>query len=274
MQLVTHGGLGSADSSIETRCIRAGGTIESNRREWLLSRPLWPDRQGGGSHAPPKEAYSEFRRPGALVLALAVALVIVPRVAAQTPCFPDVEGHWAETFICWLQTNGIVSGYPDGTYRPDNNVTRGELAVYIQRVHNLRGQPPLGIGTTTPGTFLHVSSGESGDPYTNLNPTTAIYGESAAPGCAGVRGSTSGGFAGVVGTSFNSTGGYFASGYGTSLNVEGSYNYALIQGNDFAAGGNTRFIVERATGNVKADGAFTSPADFAELMTTSGAPPD
>src|SRR3990170_9133190 len=78
-----------------------------------------------------------------IVFALAATLVIAPRVAAQTPCFPDVEGHWAETFICWLQANGIVSGYGDGTYRPDNNVTRGEMAVYIQRVAGAGGAGPV-----------------------------------------------------------------------------------------------------------------------------------
>ena len=52
-------------------------------------------------------------------------------------CFPDTGGHWAETFICWLKDNGIVSGYGDGTYRPENYVTRGEMAVFVNRGYEL-----------------------------------------------------------------------------------------------------------------------------------------
>lgn len=63
-------------------------------------------------------------------------LVVVPKVSAAS-CFPDVGGHWAESFICWLSSNGIVSGYPDGTYWPGEKVTRGKMAVFIQRVHQL-----------------------------------------------------------------------------------------------------------------------------------------
>ena len=91
--------------------------------------------------ARPMKRMSSIAAAG-LLLALAATLVIVPRVAAAS-CFPDVEGHWAETFICWLKSEGIVSGYGDGTYRPDNSVTRGEMAVYIQRVAGAGSAGPV-----------------------------------------------------------------------------------------------------------------------------------
>ena len=67
---------------------------------------------------------------------LVLLLFLVPRVFAAS-CFPDTGGHWAESFICWLKDNGIVSGYGDGTYRPDNFVKRGEMAVYIKKGYEL-----------------------------------------------------------------------------------------------------------------------------------------
>lgn len=57
------------------------------------------------------------------------------------PYFPDVpDTHWAFEYVQRLYETGITSGYPDGTYKPANNVTRGEMAVYVIRaIDVLRG---------------------------------------------------------------------------------------------------------------------------------------
>lgn len=55
---------------------------------------------------------------------------------ATTGCFPDTNGHWAEIFICWMKDNGVSSGFPDGTYKPENGVTRAEMSVMLNRVGN------------------------------------------------------------------------------------------------------------------------------------------
>ena len=51
--------------------------------------------------------------------------------------FSDIAGHWAETFIEELYDQGITGGYPDGTYRPQNQVTRAEMAVFLVNAFNL-----------------------------------------------------------------------------------------------------------------------------------------
>lgn len=41
--------------------------------------------------------------------------------------FPDVASkHWASGFIAWAHTTGVVGGYEDGTFRPDENITYDE----------------------------------------------------------------------------------------------------------------------------------------------------
>lgn len=45
--------------------------------------------------------------------------------------FTDISGHWAESYILIASANGVVAGMPDGTFRPDDNVTRGQAAVII-----------------------------------------------------------------------------------------------------------------------------------------------
>lgn len=47
--------------------------------------------------------------------------------------FPDLSGHWAEDWIMNLAQLGFVSGYPDGTFKPDNPVTRGEFSAILCR---------------------------------------------------------------------------------------------------------------------------------------------
>ena len=47
----------------------------------------------------------------------------------------DYEGHWAEQSIRWAIENGLMEGYPDGSFRPDQPVTRAELAVILHRLN-------------------------------------------------------------------------------------------------------------------------------------------
>ena len=45
--------------------------------------------------------------------------------------FPDIQKHWARPFIEALAGRGILNGYPDGRFRPDNSVTRAEFAAIV-----------------------------------------------------------------------------------------------------------------------------------------------
>ena len=50
-----------------------------------------------------------------------------------TTSFADSAAHWAKTPIAWAEQTGVVDGYEDGTFRPDQPVTRQEFA---QMLHN------------------------------------------------------------------------------------------------------------------------------------------
>jgi hypothetical protein len=53
-------------------------------------------------------------------------------VATQQPTFTDVpQGHTFYAFVETLYEHGAVNGYPDGTYRPQNDVTRGQIAKIV-----------------------------------------------------------------------------------------------------------------------------------------------
>lgn len=53
--------------------------------------------------------------------------------------FRDVKVNDAKAkYIQAVSDAGIISGYPDGTFRPKETVTRGEMALFLQRAYNLQ----------------------------------------------------------------------------------------------------------------------------------------
>ncbi|URN95555.1 MAG: asparaginase domain-containing protein [Candidatus Pristimantibacillus lignocellulolyticus] len=52
----------------------------------------------------------------------------------QVNSFTDTKGHWAEENISKAVTAGIVTGYTDGSYKPNVEVTRAEFLVMLMRL--------------------------------------------------------------------------------------------------------------------------------------------
>jgi hypothetical protein len=50
----------------------------------------------------------------------------------------DVAGNWAEPFIKVLVEKGIIAGYPDGSFRPDQPVNRAEFAALLTKAFDLQ----------------------------------------------------------------------------------------------------------------------------------------
>ena len=50
--------------------------------------------------------------------------------------FTDISGHWAEAEIERAASLGWIMGYTDGTFRPENYITRAEAMTMINRVLN------------------------------------------------------------------------------------------------------------------------------------------
>ncbi len=52
---------------------------------------------------------------------------------AQQTTLSDIQGNWAQSFIELLNQRGIIQGFPDGTFRPDEPVTRAQFAAMLQK---------------------------------------------------------------------------------------------------------------------------------------------
>lgn len=50
--------------------------------------------------------------------------------------FSDISGHWAEKYIADAVAKGWLAGYEDGTFRPEQNITRAEAMTIINRMLN------------------------------------------------------------------------------------------------------------------------------------------
>ncbi|KUK31510.1 MAG: Uncharacterized protein XD63_1231 [Thermoanaerobacterales bacterium 50_218] len=64
--------------------------------------------------------------------------------------FPDMKGHWAFEYVSFLQSRGIIGGYPDGNFHPEEPVTRAALAVMILKAKNLDPDPGAAVFPDVP----------------------------------------------------------------------------------------------------------------------------
>ncbi|MGI5891023.1 MAG: S-layer homology domain-containing protein, partial [Tissierellia bacterium] len=48
--------------------------------------------------------------------------------------FTDIAGHWAERYITSAENKGWVQGYPDMTFKPEQDITRAEAMTLINNV--------------------------------------------------------------------------------------------------------------------------------------------
>jgi hypothetical protein len=91
-------------------------------------------------------------RPDALIARAELAAIIVRigKTEATKPlqAFTDTNDHWAAGFIQTVRAAGWIDGYEDGSYRPEQPVTRAE-AVKVMNTLLKRPLPELGVGKWT-----------------------------------------------------------------------------------------------------------------------------
>ena len=73
----------------------------------------------------------------ALCVALAVSLTMP---ALQVNAATDTKGHWAQKTITQWEEKGLISGYKDGTFKPNKEVTRAEFVHILNSALKLTKQ--------------------------------------------------------------------------------------------------------------------------------------
>lgn len=62
-----------------------------------------------------------------------------PAVSGEMPFTDVAEGRYYYDAICWAAANGIVVGYGNGLFGPDDNITREQLAAMLYRYEQYKG---------------------------------------------------------------------------------------------------------------------------------------
>lgn len=75
-------------------------------------------------------------RPGQNVTRAEVAVIAsrFDSLSSTKNNFSDVKGHWAEEYIGSASSKGWIKGYQDGSFRPDEYITRAEFVTLVNNV--------------------------------------------------------------------------------------------------------------------------------------------
>ena len=72
-----------------------------------------------------------------LVFAICIITLCSTAKAAQT--FADVPSdYWAQSYINQMTSEGVLSGYSDGNFYPENTMTRGEFSTVLAKIMGLQ----------------------------------------------------------------------------------------------------------------------------------------
>ena len=99
-------------------------------------------------------------------LATMLARLMTDKFDGYASSFTDTKGIWSERFIGYLESNDIITGYDDGTFRPENSVTRAEMAVMMAKVYEFDLSEPVSGADT--------GFGDIDDSYTKWAAASAI----------------------------------------------------------------------------------------------------
>ena len=116
-------------------------------------------------------------RPNAPITRAEMAKVIAmfAELDKDSEGFKDIAGHWAEAYIKLAAGNGWIAGYPDGTFRPNQYITRAETMTMINRVlervpseeeHLLSHRVMLTFPDNQPGDWYYIAVQEATNSHT------------------------------------------------------------------------------------------------------------
>lgn len=67
-----------------------------------------------------------------------IIAVCRPQYKADDPQpVDDVTGHWFTPSVEWAREKGLVKNYPDGSFKPNQPITRAEACVMLERLYQM-----------------------------------------------------------------------------------------------------------------------------------------
>jgi len=87
-----------------------------------------------------------------------------PGVILAAAGLNDINGHWAQVQIEKWITDGLIAGYPDGQFKPDDPITRAEFVALVNRAYKIeKSDTPYPFSDVTPSDWFYdqVMSGKA-----------------------------------------------------------------------------------------------------------------
>lgn len=107
------------------------GTITKKQAvETLVSLDVLNGYNGGETFAP-TQPVTRAEMATIICRILAGGESLIPDATKEVPTYTDIDGHWAESYIEYCTSLGIVSGKGNGIFDPQANVTAAEAAKMV-----------------------------------------------------------------------------------------------------------------------------------------------
>lgn len=93
-----------------------------------------------------------------MIVQILYNLVGNPDVEGDTDFTDVTDDYWSAKAIAWAVNNGVVNGFEDGTFRPDENMTREQMAAILQNFASQMGLDVSASGDLS--NFTDIPEGE------------------------------------------------------------------------------------------------------------------
>jgi hypothetical protein len=95
----------------------------------------------------------------ARIISIVVIAMLLGVSSAQAASFTDIKGHWGESTIKYWSDNNLISGYSDGTFRPDITVSRVEMVSLINKAFKFTKEDETSFKDVPDGIWFHSQVG-------------------------------------------------------------------------------------------------------------------
>lgn len=98
--------------------------------------------------------FTYFKNSIAVLAMLCMILTVLP-LKASAVGVSDISGHWAQATIQSLVNEGIITGFPDGTFKPDDSISRAEFMTIVNRAYGNTATVPIAFPDVKTGAWYY-----------------------------------------------------------------------------------------------------------------------
>lgn len=97
-----------------------------------------------------------FKKQSQFCISLIMVFILLAFVGGASAAMNDLSNHWAKDEINNLLTKGVLSGYPDQTFRPDQPMSRAEFITLVNKAFGFKGNKTISFPDVTRQDWFYV----------------------------------------------------------------------------------------------------------------------